>query len=135
MNLVDTILRLSEIFGMQLSEADSLLVLFVFAIVWQLVDVALDDEGIHLKDNDLRWPVKPQDMEIDVYDPYEEKRKEYRDRLHTMNTVMALELIARFLQNKVTSRILYLARQNMSELHSLHDSYLFSEVLCLLLLV
>ncbi|KAI3469504.1 hypothetical protein Pfo_026167 [Paulownia fortunei] len=114
MNSLDKVLNLSQIFGLQANEAGALLVLFVFSIVWQLVDAALDDEELlQLTENDPRWPVKPQDMEIDVHNMYEEKRTEYSERLQTINTIMAVELIGQFLQNKVTSRILYLARQNM----------------------
>lgn len=111
---LDNVLHLSKIFGLHVNEAGALLVLFVFSIVWQLVDAALDDEGLlQLTEDDPKWPVKPQDMEVDVFDIYEEKRKEYCERLRTVNTDIALELIGQFLQNKVTSRILYLARQNM----------------------
>lgn len=111
---LDNVLGLSQIFGLQANEAGALLVLFVFSIVWQLVDAALDDEGLlQLTENDPKWPVKPQHMEVDFHDIYEEKRKDYCERLRTVNTVISLELIGQFLQNKVTSRILYLARRNM----------------------
>ncbi|KAG8370172.1 hypothetical protein BUALT_Bualt14G0089600 [Buddleja alternifolia] len=111
---LDTVLHLSQSFSMRANEAGALLVLFVFSIVWQLVDVALDDEGLlQHTENDPKWPVKPQDMEVDDHNIYGEKRKEYRERLQTINSVMTIELIGQFLQNKVTSRILYLARQNM----------------------
>ncbi|KAL0348790.1 UNVERIFIED_CONTAM: Mediator of RNA polymerase II transcription subunitA [Sesamum angustifolium] len=114
MNSLDQVLHLSQIFGLQANEAGALLVMFVFSIAWQLVDAALDDEGLlELTENDPRWPVKPQDMQVDVHNMYEEKRKEYRERFRTINTIMAIQLLGQFLQNKVTSRILYLARQNM----------------------
>lgn len=112
MNSLDKVLHLSRIFGFQPNEASAQLVLFVFCIVWRLVDAALDDEGLlQLTETEPRWPVKPQDMGVDNL--YEEKRKEYSERLQTINTIMAIELIGQFLQNKVTSRILYLASQNM----------------------
>ncbi|KAL8515393.1 hypothetical protein ACS0TY_014193 [Phlomoides rotata] len=111
---LDNVLRLTQIFGLQANEAGALLVLFVFSIVWQLVDAALDDEGLlQLTENDPKWPVKPQDMEVDGHDIYDEKRKEYCERLRTVNTIIAVELVGQFLQNKITSKILYLARQNM----------------------
>ncbi|KAL3812720.1 hypothetical protein ACJIZ3_013988 [Penstemon smallii] len=114
MNSLDSVLHLSQIFGKQANEAGSLLVLFVFTIVWQLVNAALDDEGLlQLTESEPPWSVKHQDMEIDIHNMYNEKRKEYIERLQSMNTIMTIELIGQFLQNKVTSRLLYLARQNM----------------------
>ncbi|XP_011090810.1 mediator of RNA polymerase II transcription subunit 33A isoform X1 [Sesamum indicum] len=114
MDSLDQVLHLSQIFGLQANEAGALLVMFVFSIVWQLVDASLDDEGLlELTENDPRWPVRPQAMQVDVHNMYEEKRKEYRERFLTINTIMAIQLLGQFLRNKVTSRILYLARQNM----------------------
>ena len=102
----------------------------VFSIVWQLLDASLDDEGL-LKltpEKNSRWPTKLQDMEIDGYKNSDVMRLENKERLKNANTVMAIELIGKFLQNKVTSRIIYLARQSMSELHSLH--FFFSALIC-----
>ncbi|XP_047982654.1 mediator of RNA polymerase II transcription subunit 33A-like [Salvia hispanica] len=112
---LDEILQLSHLFGLQANEASVLLVLFIFSIVWQLVDAALDDEGLlQLAEMEPRWPVKPQDMEVDnVPGIFEGKRKEYNERLRAVNTVFAIELLGEFLQNKITSRILHLAGQNM----------------------
>ncbi|XP_042037630.1 mediator of RNA polymerase II transcription subunit 33A-like isoform X1 [Salvia splendens] len=112
---LDEILQLSFLFGLQANEASVLLVLFIFSIVWQLVDAALDDEGLlQLVEMEPRWPVKPQDMEVDnVPGIFEGKRKEYNERLRAVNTVFAIELLGEFLQNKITSRILHLAGQNM----------------------
>jgi hypothetical protein len=52
-------------------------------------------------------------MEIDGNENFSEKRNEHHEGLHKVNTTMAIELIEEFLKNKVTSSILYLARQNM----------------------
>ncbi|PIN20629.1 hypothetical protein CDL12_06691 [Handroanthus impetiginosus] len=114
MTMLDKVLHLSQKFSLQANEASDLLVLYIFSIAWQLVDATLDDEGLlQLTEHEPKWPVKPQDdMDVDVHNIYEEK-KEYRERLQIINTVMAIELIGQFLQNKVTSRILYLARENM----------------------
>ncbi|GMP56604.1 hypothetical protein CsSME_00021025 [Camellia sinensis var. sinensis] len=114
-NLIDNILHLSQIFGLQASEPGIVLVEFIFSIVWQLLDASLDDEGLleRTPEQKSQWLNKPQDMEVDSDDNYDEKRTEHQDRLLNLNTVMAIELIGQFLQNKVTSRILYLARQNM----------------------
>lgn len=115
---LDEILNLSRVFGLQANEASALLVLFIFSIVWQLVDAALDDEGLlQLTETEPKWPVKPQDMEVDENDIFEGKRKEYNERLRAINTIFAIELLGEFFQNKVTSKILHLARQNMLELH------------------
>ncbi|KAL2459193.1 Mediator of RNA polymerase II transcription subunit 33A [Forsythia ovata] len=116
MNSLAAILHFSPIFGMRANKAGALLVLFVFSIIWQLVDASLDDDGLlHLTpEKNSVWPTKPQEMEVDSPNNYDEKRIEHKKRLLTLNTIMSVELIGQFMQNKVTSRILYLARQNMS---------------------
>lgn len=125
MNVVDEVLHLSQIFGLEASEPGILVVEFIFAVICQLLDASLEDEGLLelTQERTSEWVTKPQDMEVDSDDFYDEKRMEYQERLRSSNTVNAIELIAQFLQNKVTSRILYLARQNMSELHSFKSFY------------
>ncbi|PIN11817.1 hypothetical protein CDL12_15571 [Handroanthus impetiginosus] len=117
MTMLDKVLHLSQKFSLQANEASDLLVLYIFSIAWQLVDATLDDEGLlQLTEHEPKWPVKPQDdMDVDCHNMYEEKKKEYQERLQIINTAMSIELIliGQFLQNKVTSRILYLARENM----------------------
>ncbi|KAA8548575.1 hypothetical protein F0562_000158 [Nyssa sinensis] len=115
MNSVDAVLHLAQIFGLQASEPGILAVEFIFSIVWQLLDASLDDEGLLelTPEKKSRWATKPQDMEVDGHDSYHENRVEHQERLQNINSVVAIELICQFLQNKVTSRILYLARQNM----------------------
>ncbi|OMP04999.1 hypothetical protein COLO4_09143 [Corchorus olitorius] len=115
MKSVDDVLHLSEIFGLQVSEAGLLLVEFVFSIIWQLLDASLDDEGLLELSPEKRsiWPTLTQDMEIDNPENFNEKRNEQHDVLCKGNTTMAIEIVGEFLQNKVTSRILFLARRNM----------------------
>ncbi|XP_059650111.1 mediator of RNA polymerase II transcription subunit 33A [Cornus florida] len=115
MNSIDNVLHLSQIFGVRASEPGILAVEFIFSIVWQLLDASLDDEGLLelTPERKSRWETHPQDMELDGHDSYDEKRIEHRERLQNINTVVAIELVGQFLQNKVTSRILYLARRNM----------------------
>ncbi|XP_021279596.1 mediator of RNA polymerase II transcription subunit 33B [Herrania umbratica] len=115
MKSIDDVLHLSQIFGLQVSEPGLLLVEFVFSIVWQLLDASLDDEGLLELTPERRsiWPTVTQDMEIDTPDNFNEKRNEQHDVMYKGNTTMAIEIIGEFLQNKVTSRILFLARRNM----------------------
>ncbi|XP_010278698.1 PREDICTED: mediator of RNA polymerase II transcription subunit 33A isoform X2 [Nelumbo nucifera] len=115
MKSIDDVLHLSHIFGLQACESGVLVVEFFFAIVWQLLDATLDDEGLLelTPEKESKWAIRPQDMEVDVHDSFGERRTEHKDRLHKANTVMAIELIGQFLQNKATSKILYLARRNM----------------------
>ncbi|EOX94836.1 Reduced epidermal fluorescence 4, putative isoform 1 [Theobroma cacao] len=115
MKSIDDVLHLSQIFGLQVSEPGLLLVEFVFSIVWQLLDASLDDEGLLELTPEKRsiWPTITQDMEIDTPDNFNEKRNEQLDVMYKGNTTMAIEIIGEFLQNKVTSRILFLARRNM----------------------
>lgn len=122
MNSIDNVLHLSQIFGMQVkvNDSGSLLLEFIFSVVWQLVEAALGDEGL-LEERKFRWNVA-QDMELEV--GYDGKRNEYHEMLQSRNTIMAIELIGLFLQNKVTSRILLLARRNMLEHISFNTFYL-----------
>nr|GEW27355.1 mediator of RNA polymerase II transcription subunit 33A [Tanacetum cinerariifolium]GEW40401.1 mediator of RNA polymerase II transcription subunit 33A [Tanacetum cinerariifolium] len=114
MNSIDNVLHLSQIFGIKVNDPGSLLLQFVFSTVWQLVEAALGDEGLLelTEERKFRWNV-PQDMELDGPGSYNGKSNEYQEMLQSRNTVMAVELIGLFLQNKVTSRILFLARRNM----------------------
>ncbi|XP_057956822.1 mediator of RNA polymerase II transcription subunit 33A [Malania oleifera] len=112
---IDAVLHLSLIYGLQASEPGVFMVEFIFSILWQLLDASLDDEGLLelTTEKKSRWATRPQDMELDNNDNYDEKRTDYHERLEQMNTVMAIEIVGQFLQNKSTSKILYLARQNM----------------------
>ncbi|XP_043711715.1 mediator of RNA polymerase II transcription subunit 33A-like [Telopea speciosissima] len=115
MKSVDDVLHLSQIFGIQACEPGVLVVEFVFSIVWQLLDATLDDEGLLelTPEKEPRWATRPHDMELDGHDSFDGKRIEHNERLHKTNMDLAVELIGQFLQNKVTSKLLYLACQNM----------------------
>ncbi|XP_011007536.1 PREDICTED: mediator of RNA polymerase II transcription subunit 33B-like isoform X1 [Populus euphratica] len=115
MKSIGDVAHLSQIFGVQLCEPGFLLVEFVFSIVWQLLDASLDDEGLLElgAEKNSRWLPRPEGMEIDGHENFSEKRNEHHEGLHKVNTTMAIELIGEFLKNKLTSRLLYLARQNM----------------------
>ncbi|KAL4588205.1 hypothetical protein LXL04_001087 [Taraxacum kok-saghyz] len=114
MESIDKALHLSQRFGIPSTEPGLLLVEFVFAIVWQLLDASIDDEGLMelVPEKRSTWPIKPQDMEIDDHN-IGEKKIDRHERLYKTNTTLAIEIIGQLYQNKVTSRILSLARQNM----------------------
>ncbi|XP_027358349.1 mediator of RNA polymerase II transcription subunit 33B-like [Abrus precatorius] len=80
------------------------LVHFVFTVVSQLLEASLDDEGLlgH-KPTTFSHPDLPLDP----------SNSNFNDALHTKNSAMAIQTIARFLQDKVTSRILSLLHRNM----------------------
>ncbi|CAN4113485.1 unnamed protein product [Withania somnifera] len=113
-NLLDSVLHLTEVFGMHADEPGVLVVEIIFSIVWQLLDASLDDEGLLqlTPEKKSRWPTKPEDTEIDgcIADM---ERNEHKERLRNSNTLLAIELIGQFLQNKGTARILYLVQRNM----------------------
>lgn len=115
MKSVDDLLHLSKSFGLEAREPGILVVEFVFSIVWQLIDASLDDEGLLelAPRTNCKWPIKSQDMEIDNENCFDEKTAERHDGLHKMNTLLAIEVTGNFFRDKVTSRILYLARRNM----------------------
>lgn len=132
MESIDAVLQLSEIFSLAEADAGTVVVEFIFSIVWQLLDASLDDEGLLelTPEKNSMWGVKPHDMEIDSYEGFEEKWNEKQGRLQSANTKMAIELIGRFLQNKVTSRILYLARQNLYVLGFFNCHSLYHLLVC-----
>ncbi|KAM1304543.1 hypothetical protein ACFX1Q_022906 [Malus domestica] len=115
MKSIESILHLSWNFGLQASDPGILVVEFLFSIVWQLLDASLDDEGLLncTLEKKSKWAIEPQEMEIDCHGSYYEKRSEYNEILQETNTVMAIEIIGKFLQNNLTSRILDLARRNL----------------------
>lgn len=115
MKSIDAVLNLSKIFGLPASEPGILLVESIFSILWQLLDASLDDEGLldHTLEQKSRWSTKPQEMEIDGDVTYNEKWNEHYETLQNANTVMAIDIIGKLLQNKGTSRILFLARHHL----------------------
>ncbi|KAL3647903.1 hypothetical protein CASFOL_008871 [Castilleja foliolosa] len=126
MESIGDILQFHQIFRVEFSEPGHLVVEFIFSVVWGLLDASLDDEGLleHTIEKKSRWPIKSQDMEIDSLDGFDGQKMEGRVALSKMNTLMAIEIIGEFLQNKVTNRILYLANQNMANaLELLHSAF------------
>lgn len=112
---MDDALHLSDVFGIHASDPAVISVLFVFSNVWQLIDASLDDEGLleYTLDKSSRWLTGVQDMEIDDHGHFLENRIKPQEGLLKMNTLMAIEMIVESLQNKVTTQILFLVRQNM----------------------
>jgi hypothetical protein len=100
---------------MSQNEPGIVVVEFIFSIVWQLLDALLDDEGLleFTPEKKSRWAMLYQDMELDGHDNYSDKKTEQNKNLHNANTLIAVELIGRFLKDKMSSRILCLARQNL----------------------
>ncbi|WOK91947.1 mediator of RNA polymerase II transcription subunit 33A-like isoform X1 [Canna indica] len=115
MTSIDDVLHLSEKFGIQAHEPGVLVVEYVFAILWQLLDATLDDEGLLdlTPEQRLKWVTRPQYMDIDGEDAFDEKKTEHNEKLQQLNIVMAVELICNFLHHKVISKLLSLARENM----------------------
>lgn len=113
MNSVANILRLPELFRLETSKPAVLLVEFVFKMVSLLLDACLSDEGLTepSQDSSSQWLIKSQDMEIDAPERYNEKNGSH-EKLQTLNTIMAIEMVAEFLRNTVISRLLYLVSSN-----------------------
>lgn len=112
---VDAVLRLSETFNLPANDPGTLVVEFIFSIIWQLLEATLVDEGLLelIVEEKSKWPTKPQEMEIDGHNGYDDKWTEQRERLRNVNVELAIEIIGKFLQDTVTSRILRLACRNM----------------------
>ncbi|KAI3506728.1 hypothetical protein L1887_21291 [Cichorium endivia] len=112
MESIDDELHLYQKFGLESSEPGLVLVEFIFSVAWQLLDASLDDENLLelVPEKKSIWPIKSQEMEIDDFG---ENKTDSHQVLYKMNTTMAIEIIGELFRNKVTSRILHLARQNM----------------------
>ncbi|KAF9678062.1 hypothetical protein SADUNF_Sadunf08G0172900 [Salix dunnii] len=114
MTSIDGVLHLSHNFGLKATNPGILVVEFLYSIVSQLLDASLDDEGLLelMPEMKSRWATKPKEMEIDTNDNYNQMETEYHVKLYKMNTIMAIEMIGKLFQDKSTSRILDLVRQN-----------------------
>ncbi|XP_074307309.1 mediator of RNA polymerase II transcription subunit 33A isoform X2 [Silene latifolia] len=115
MTSIDHVLGLSQIFGSQVIEPEVLLVEFIFTIVWQLLDALLDDEGLLdlIPEKKSIWTISSKGMVVDTFMDFDEKKFELLERLKSLNSALAVEIIGLFLQNGVTSRILHLVHHNM----------------------
>lgn len=105
MSSIHHLLNFSQAFASNDTHPGVVLVHFLFTVVSQLLQASLDDEG--LLQHKPRWLAPDADMML-VDAPNHNK-----DALHRKNTALAIQTIARFLQHKVTSRILSLVQRNM----------------------
>lgn len=114
MQLIDDNLNLSKIFGFSTCEPGVFLVEYILCILWQLVDTALDDEGLLelTPEKKAQWPTRPQDI-IAFEGSFSEQKQEKIEKLQRTNSVITIELIGHLLRDKVITRILSLARENM----------------------
>ncbi|KAJ6725392.1 MEDIATOR OF RNA polymerase II TRANSCRIPTION SUBUNIT 33A [Salix purpurea] len=114
MKSIDGALHLSHNLGLKATNPGILVVEFLYSIVSQLLDASLDDEGLLelVPEMKSRWATKPKEMEIDTNDNYNQMDTENHVKLYKMNTIMAIEMIGKLFQDKSTSRILDLVRQN-----------------------
>ncbi|WVZ62432.1 LOW QUALITY PROTEIN: hypothetical protein U9M48_012186 [Paspalum notatum var. saurae] len=101
MDLIDGNLSLSKIFGISTCQPG-------------LVDVVLDDEGMLelTPEKKAKWPTRPEDVST-FEGTFTEQRTENIEKLQKMNTVKTVELIEHVLRDKVVTRILSLARENI----------------------
>ncbi|KAD2236682.1 hypothetical protein E3N88_41584 [Mikania micrantha] len=115
MESIDDTLHLNEIFAFQSSEPGLVLVEFIFSVVWELLYASLDDENLLelVPEKKSPWKIRPMKMEIDDHNNYGENNIDYHQGLYKMNTITAIETIGEIFRNKVTFRILQLARRNM----------------------
>ncbi|XP_076901146.1 mediator of RNA polymerase II transcription subunit 33A-like [Bidens hawaiensis] len=115
MESIDDTLHLNKIFGFESSEPGLVLVEFIFSVVWELLYASLDDENLLelVPEKTSPWPIKSVDMDIDDHNNYGEHKIDYHQGLYKMNTITAIEIIGEIFRDKVTSRILQLARRNM----------------------
>eukprot|EP01018_Ginkgo_biloba_P000531 Gb_17496 [translate_table: standard] len=104
---------------MPVTEFGQAVVVFVFTVVSNLVDATLEDWGLQVGWSDTQsiatGNAGQHDMEIEVEDDINEKRRRHREHLWRTNTVMAVEVFGKFMEHKRTSTLLRLARRNLCE--------------------
>ncbi|KAL1356344.1 hypothetical protein HN51_008348 [Arachis hypogaea] len=117
MDSVDAALQLSKVYGTCSESEDGgaggvVIVRFVFTVVWQLVEASLEDEGL-LEHKPRWWMNNNGGLGGDGGGDGGSYFSEQKEGLQRANTAMAIETIARFMSDKVTSRILSLVHRNM----------------------
>ncbi|MED6164133.1 hypothetical protein PIB30_086775, partial [Stylosanthes scabra] len=117
MDSVDAALQLSKVYGTCGESEDGgaggvVIVRFVFTVVWQLVEASLEDEGL-LEHKPRWWMNNNGGFGGDGGGDGGSYFSERKEGLQRANTAMAIETIARFISDKVTSRILSLVHRNM----------------------
>lgn len=112
MKSIHHVLRLSQLYPSH-SDPHSgvVLVQFLFTVVWQLLEASLEDEGLLQHKHRFLFDDPDLAMEMELDAP--SNQNHHNDGLHGKNTGMAIEVISRFLQSKVSSRILSLVQRNM----------------------
>ncbi|OIV92578.1 hypothetical protein TanjilG_02341 [Lupinus angustifolius] len=98
------------------AEAGVVLVQFLFSILSQLLEATLHDEGLLNHHHMDHMDMDNNNNNIIITEEKEEKddnKTENTEESHRANTAMAIEIIAHFLQNKITSKILSLHHRNM----------------------
>ncbi|XP_028761050.1 mediator of RNA polymerase II transcription subunit 33A isoform X2 [Neltuma alba] len=117
MKSIDAVLHLSQIFDLSQREPGVLVVEFVFSIVWQLLDASLEDEGLLelIPEKNSKWEMIYRELDQYRHGNYDVdiKKTEKFERMQNANTLLAIEMIGQFLQDKTCSRLLYLARKNL----------------------
>ncbi|KAK4372483.1 hypothetical protein RND71_007867 [Anisodus tanguticus] len=95
-NFLDSVLHLTEVFGMHADEPGVLVVEIIFSLVWQLLDASLDDEGLLqlTPEKKSRWPTKPEDMEIDGCIADTERNEQKERPVHWGAFVQRIQLLA-----------------------------------------
>ncbi|RDX69911.1 Mediator of RNA polymerase II transcription subunit 33A, partial [Mucuna pruriens] len=102
------VLHFSQLYASNDPQPGVVLVHFIFTVVCQLLEASLDDEG--LLEHKPPWLSRFSDPDVDMLI---DSPNFTNDALHRKNTAMAIQIIARFLHHKVTSRILSLVHRNM----------------------
>ncbi|KAL6839030.1 hypothetical protein ACP4OV_031084 [Aristida adscensionis] len=102
MELIDDNLSLSKIFGFSTCQPGVFVIKFVLCIIWQLVDAALDDEGLLelTPEKKGQWITRPDDV-CSFEGNFADQRTEKIEKLQKMNTVVTLELIEHLLRDKM----------------------------------
>ncbi|KAL6639546.1 hypothetical protein ACP70R_023276 [Stipagrostis hirtigluma subsp. patula] len=101
MELIDANLSLCKIFGISTCQPGVFVIEFVLCIIWQLVDAALDDEGLLelTPEKKAQWLTRPDDVSA-FEGTFTDQRAEKIEKLQKMNTVVTMELIEHLLRDK-----------------------------------
>jgi hypothetical protein len=103
---VDEALQLSQSSGASITEVGTVIVHFLFAIVARLADAVSEDWGMR---TDKLGKVSMHGQVVSLADGHEDSK----EQLKKNNSLTALHLMAKIMQNKRSAGILRLARWNL----------------------
>ncbi|KAL3700476.1 hypothetical protein R1sor_018498 [Riccia sorocarpa] len=117
---VDDVLQLSQMGETPVTEFGTCIAYFLFSLVSRLTEAVYDDwSGSSAWTEKQKGPTSGMHGQMshtgnnEIEDDTDEKRREEREQLRKSNSIQAVELVAKIMQNKRTASLLRLARRTL----------------------